>query len=148
MQTATLKFNATKVRKLIKNNSVLDSYYKWRRWGKESDTQALRKTFEEMILPSNKFRRKYDAGETRKKLGRPPILDVPFIPDREYSKNWKMVDEIAGKLGCNLTGFHPDWLIHYEQHPMDISYEVMRQLALLLGYKWIDKKSKGGDNSG
>lgn len=142
MQTATLKFNATKVRKLMKNNPRLNIYYEWQRRGKESDTQVLRRVFENVILPSNKLKREYDGGETRKKLGRAPILDVPFIPDREYHKNWKVVDEIVGKLGCNLTGFDPGWLIHYEQHSIDIPYEVMRQFALLLGYKWIDKKSK------
>ena len=143
MQTATLKFNATKVRKLIKNNPMLNTYYDWQRWGKKFDTQALlRKVFEEVILSSSELKREYDGGETRKKLGRAPILDVPFIRNREYSKNWKLVDKIVGKLGCNLTGFDPGWLIHYEQHSIDIPYEVMRQLALLLGYKWIDRKSK------
>lgn len=142
MLTTDLKFNVTKVRKLMKNNPMLDGYYKWQKWDKESDTQALRRVFKNMILTSNRLRREYDGGETRKKLGRAPILDVPFIYNREYHKNWKEVDEIVGKLGCNLTGFNPDWLIHYGQHGMDISYEVMRQLALLLGYKWIDKKSK------
>ena len=142
MPAIDLKFNVAKVRKLIKNRPMLDGYYKWWKWNKKSDIQALRKVFQEIILPSDSLRRKYDAGETRKKLGRAPILDIPFIPDREYSQNWKTVDEIVGKLGCNLTGFDPDWLIHYRHHSMDISYEVMRQLALLLGYKWIDKKSR------
>ena len=142
MQTTTPRFNTVKVKKFIKTDEMLSRYYEWLRWGGASETQALRKTFEEIILTNNRYCTKYDNGETRKKLGRAPLLDIPLILDKEYNKNWKTVDKIVGRLGCNLTGFNPDWLIHYGQHSMDISYEVMRQLASLLGYKWIDKKQR------
>lgn len=71
---------------------------------------------------------------------RAKIKDVKHIDQREFFKNFNTVDKIAGKLGCELTSFDPTWRLHFHYYAcFDMPYEVMRELALRLGYKWMDK---------
>ena len=71
---------------------------------------------------------------------RAKIKDVKGIDQQEYFKNFDTADEISGKLGCELTSFSPGWRLHFHKVIMvDVPYEVMRELALVLGYKWVDK---------
>ena len=71
---------------------------------------------------------------------RAKIKDVKGIDQQEYFENFDTADEIAGKLGCELTSFSPGWRLHFHKVVMvDVPYEVMRALALMLGYKGVDK---------
>ncbi|GAH27664.1 unnamed protein product [marine sediment metagenome] len=71
---------------------------------------------------------------------RAKIKDVKAIDQREYFKNFDVVDKIAGELGCELTSFDPSWRLHFHHYAcLDFPYEVMRELALMLDYKWTDK---------
>lgn len=83
------------------------------------------------------------AKEVKRKLmecKRAKIKDVKEISKREYFKNFNTVDEIAGKLGCELGSFSPFWRLHFHHYAcLDFPYEVMRELALMLDYKWTDK---------
>ena len=138
IEKTIFRFNGNRVRKLLEEHPMAKQYYEWNKSSGNSDAQALKWIFKEIIMEDPRLKDAYDGGRMKKKLGRAPLLHVPLISHREYRKNWKVVDEVVAKLGCNLTGFNPDWLIHYGRHSMDISYEVMRELALLLGYKWKD----------
>lgn len=83
------------------------------------------------------------AKEVKRKLmecKRAKIKDVKAIDQREYFKNFDVVDKIAGELGCELGSFSPTWRLHFHRYAcLDFPYEVMRELALKLGYRWIDK---------
>lgn len=139
MQGTIFRFNANRVRKILEEYPMAKSWYEMAKYSGKSDIQALRQIFKEIIMEDPRLKEAYDGGRTRKKLGRAPIHEIPFISkERKYRENWKTVDKIAGRLGCDLSGFNPDWLIHYKNHPMVISYEVMRELALILGHKWQD----------
>ena len=136
-----LKFKAEKVKKLIEGDMFLTWLYERLKIEEgKSNAEALEIIFNNEIIGNSVLERKYDAGETRRKLGRAEIKDIKEIHQREYLENWKIVDEIAGRLGCDLGSFDPGWRLHFRNHCIDIPYEIMRELALMLGYKWIDKK--------
>lgn len=79
---------------------------------------------------------KYAEGNKRAK-----VKAVKNIDRQEYFKNVDTVDKLAGRLGCKLGSFDPGWRLHFHHYScMDIPYEVMRELASLLGHKWVDKK--------
>ena len=74
-----------------------------------------------------------------------PLEEI--LPEKRiYKENFETVQKIAGKIGCHLISFDPVWRLYYQpstysqQRTIDLPYEVMKELALLLGYEWIEKE--------